>query len=967
MDTKKEFGLFVKSLLIIFALAFFISPVKAEDAAAENPAVESKPILISTVNIYNAKIAKYDQEKSELKIFFDIYNREKAQPQIMYAVQLIKEENGKQYLVDEKVYDKVISLSENQSVSESIIYPVPDYLSGKYKARIEIMNTRIFTMAITSAGEVDLKAKTAQYLEVVGSSCYLTVEGEKSGTKYSLRQGVDIADNEKLIGHCEVVNHYQTAIDFMPSFETHFRTLSGEVVSDNQESQIAMRLGKNEKNFFSFVLPKALKPQAYDATLVLKGENIVSNKIAFHYVLHGLSATVQNIRLDKDYYTKGETVKASFYWTASADGFPGSRMERTSMDGVILEVEIKNCSKKVAQSLNGQSAILNLEIPIEKDCFNPQAVVIIKDNNGNILDQNSFSIKSENISENVNISQPAISAEKIGGIKKIVLAIILALTLISLGVIFIKKRNAGFLRIFLLAFLATTILGTGEARADMVAIGSCDDGACVENLYYNINQTTYEKGDDILSEAHIPSYTGCKNGNSPDVWADVFFKSVEADSEVDQLLNKGSYDSYSTPISTKAPIVAGNYNAIFPTKTYTRYCQGPFVDSISCPHSSGESSETCALWGVHGYGCYVYTLNKDFGDSLAIPYTVLTIGSGSATLRAQVAGKGWVSSNPLGIRCGDDDGTIVKNCFAVFKEDILVSLTAHPSIGVTAINWTGCAEGPKDPITGIADTCFVKTKKDSSEKVSVEFVGGGEYKLTVYNKSQNGGSGAILDDILLKKCTTADGICIWEYPADTSVELTPKPDAVSFFVPWEKSDNTCGCSGTGACFCLMDKDQMVSGIFDKSVCNGFSVTLVAVPISGCVPLAVNLTANLSGGTGPFTYKYTCFAGDSVKTDNDGDGKFVCNYGSAGLYEPNIVVIDSSGCIINSTVSVFVTAPNYRCVSPCDSSNCGDTVPKSCCDLNYCGGACDSSKCAGGCPDITCPACPKSSGWKEVAP
>lgn len=944
----------VRSLLIVFALAFFIAPAKAEEVAPENQPAESKPILISTVNIYNAKIVKYDQEKSELKIFFDIYNREKAQPQIMYVIQLIKEENGKQYLVDEKLYDKVISLSENQASSEKITYPVPAYFNGKYKVFIRTMNAKGMDLSLAYVGEADLKAKTAEYLEAVNSSCYLTIEGEKSAVKYALRQGVDIAENEKLIGHCEIINHYSTAVDFTPFTETRFRTSSGEIVADKSADleKPVLHLEKNEKKLFSFVLPKALKPQAYDAMLVLKdnqGKNMISNKIAFHYVLRGLGATIQNLRLDKDYYSKGETAKISFFWTPSADSFPGSRLGETDFSRGALEMEIKNCSKKIIKDIDKQEVFLDLEIPIEKNCSNPQAIVAIKDKDGNILDQNIFDIKSENIPESANRLETF--TEKTGGVKSIIVVIVLALTIISLAIIFIKKRGAGSLGIFLLAFLALAASGTEKAKAETVAFG---DGGYWK-MTYNISCSTCPAGEDIIGSASV-DMTACSNhatGSSPVVFPDVFYKATKEPlaSEIQLIWKENTYADWAggNKGELPAPDITGIYDAVFPMKTYTPYCgewfYPPFGENKVCLYTA-------------------YDLFQDFGNSLAIPYKVPETGT---ALLAQVSGKGFVESeftiDDLKIQCGDFEGTALTDCYGLFEENTWVELTAYLGTGATAVDWTGCVayDPGKD---GIEEKCKVRMTRDNIEKVSVEFTGGETCALSVDNYSADGaGTGIITDNSSPANSCPTGPLCSWIYPLGAAVILNETPAGGSKFSEWGGVCESSGSNSTCTFACDETNKTAIAGFladvnYDLKVTNvsGGGTGTVSDGVSTCASGAtciwpysaganVNLTASPIGGSS-FVWSEDCIGSGACSVDMFQNRSVTATFGSA-----------PPPCV-----------PNYICIPPDCSGNCGKSLPQDCCETNCLPINCDPTKAkCGGCGNTTC-ACPKPSGnWKEVAP
>ncbi|HAI74042.1 MAG TPA: hypothetical protein DCS28_03340 [Candidatus Moranbacteria bacterium] len=990
METQKKrrFNLIAKSLLIVFALAFFVSPARAEDVVAGNSSDDSTPVIISTVNIYNAEIVKYDQEKSRLRILFDLYNREKAQPQIMYSVQLIKQDGENQYLIDEKVYDKIISLAEKQGVSESIAYPVPEYLSGKYKVFIKAMNIKGLIHSLAYVGEVDLAAKNTQYLEIANASCYLTIEGEESKTHYTLYQGVDIAENEKLIGNCEITNHFSTAVDFIPFFETHFRTVAGEIVSDNGENQTALHLEKNEKKLFSFTLPKALKPQAYDAQLALndaQSQKTISNKTVFHYVLHGLGATVQNLRLDKDYYAKGETAKVSFFWSASADGFANSRLGETKLENGTLNIEVENCSKKIIQSTDEQSNFIELEIPIIKDCVNPQVVAIIKDKDGNILDQNNFEMKSSDVFAGG--GEAKIQTEKISKTKTVVLIFVLLITVISLALIFIKKRNAGSLGIFLLFFLMIAATGTKEARAESVVIG--ED----ETVYYNIDKSFYLPGKDITATAGFNAYD-CSNTGAHYPFT-LSWRASEEDDEKTTIAYlyspHGSSPSYWVTEPKQVPFKGGNHHAFFPLKVYhyafpvTPIGGKPVVNAHSEVKKSGtfisQDFPEVALKFLSSSDCncyYDYDIQQEVCDTcvscisnakslfdnnlsackyigpgegscddylyycteadienyngLKILYKVLVAETG---LEVNTVGNGWVKSSPLGIRCGMDDEDQLKNCLSFFDVDTNVTLTADFDDGVTAINWTGCdSTSDSNDEDEIPEICTVKMEHETGIKeVKVDF--GGNYKLTVKNFN-NGGTGTVSDTAVpgnscgspSTQSQTVPKTCVWTYESGTSVNLKEVPTGTSIFDGWSSAASS--CDKNSSCSVTMDGNKTAGAVFSA-----------AIPFScaGSVP----------------------------------NGATKCAGDESGLTE-NISWTNVASCTDGKKCEYTIACvPNYLCVPEDCGAKCGlPTVSQNCCDSN-CGFGCKvPANCNGGagCPDkqITCDVCPEPSGnWIEVAP
>jgi len=386
--------------LFIFTMAFLNPTQAAENPAITQEAPEAQPILVATVNIYDAQIAS--QDNNNIKLTFDLSNREQTQPDIRYAVQLIKQDKESQIQMDEKIYPEIINLNENQTIKKEITYLAPQYLNGEYQIWLIAKNQNGLTLAMANPGKITLTGDN-QYVEILNETCYLKVEGETDDKRYTLVQGVDIKPEEKLIAYCDVTNHADKPLTFTPQFQTNHRTTFGQTVKADNEIQPTLTLNPNEKKQLYFNLPKPEKPQAYDATLTLQNSQnqAVSNQATFHYVLTGLSATIQNLRLDKDYYQKDTTAKASFFWSASADNFPDSRLGKTDNGKMLINLSIKNQKNETCSTLQKEldqnSAAADYDLPIAIDCPNPNITVSIQDEKGNVLDQKEYAIKSQNL------------------------------------------------------------------------------------------------------------------------------------------------------------------------------------------------------------------------------------------------------------------------------------------------------------------------------------------------------------------------------------------------------------------------------------------------------------------------------------------------------------------------------------------------------------------------------------------
>ncbi len=233
--------------------------------------------------------------------------------------------------------------------------------------------------------------------ELLTETCSLSVSGEKN-SKYNLSQGVDIASDENLTLNCSAVNSSSKAVTATPTFETHYRTIYGEIVPHTEVKNSPILFKAQEKKIVSILLPKALFPQAYDVKVLLNTGETNSNPIIVHYVIQGASATIQNFSLDANQYNKGDTANISILLSPSADSFPQNRAKSmgTLLSGATMSINISNdkgqsCVKKIEQDVS-DSFDKQILIPakINTTCNNYTANVLLKDANGNTLDEKSL-------------------------------------------------------------------------------------------------------------------------------------------------------------------------------------------------------------------------------------------------------------------------------------------------------------------------------------------------------------------------------------------------------------------------------------------------------------------------------------------------------------------------------------------------------------------------------------------------
>ncbi|MEI7709276.1 MAG: hypothetical protein WCI76_01010 [bacterium] len=457
------------------------------------------PQTVATVNIYNAKIDS--QNGNVFNLSFDISNRIGVQPNVKYSVILSTSTTTTQAVFDEHVYDEVLSLGENETIHKTITYTAPSVLSGKYDLMISSKNESGFPFALASLGKVTLVA-SASGVQIKNDTCYLTIQGEKGSPHYTLLQGVDVLPSETLVANCSVVNSSSSEITVTPKFTTTNRNAFGSVAPQEQSSLSSITLKAKESKIISLQIPKAINPQAYNTELVFTNSNgaSVSNEVAFHYVLRGMSATIQQATFDKDEYMAGDTARVSLIVSGTADSFVGSRITTpTSLTSASVQYSIMGdsgaCSVLATTVFALSKASLN--VPITADCVNPKLSVNVK-NNGAVIAEKDFSVATKNNNQGVIAvleNQPYIILLVVG-------LVVLALC------IWLLRRRSTMLAVFLLVIGGGLFMFGGSAKADTIIFGNPDSPEAYATI--NFSKSSYATNENVIVLGDVQSIT-CSN------------------------------------------------------------------------------------------------------------------------------------------------------------------------------------------------------------------------------------------------------------------------------------------------------------------------------------------------------------------------------------------------------------------------------------------------------------------------
>ncbi|MDD3662713.1 MAG: hypothetical protein PHT84_02510, partial [Candidatus Pacebacteria bacterium] len=487
-------------LKFLFIFVFFLgsSISWAEEIKDEIIPSSTGAVLLATVNIENPKIIS--QNGNTFEISFDLTNREIIQTGVKYSIKLLKETDKGQFLADDKVYPEKISLAENSRISKKISYVAPANLEGDFILVIESKNESGFPFGLTSVGKVSLTASQNSF-NVLPETCYLGVDTENNSKKYNLKQGIDILPSENILLNCVLENKKKEEISINPIFETFFRTIYGEKVEHGLIESKQFILKPEEKKNISVILPKALKPQAYDVKVSFESNGVESNGVVAHYVIRGISATIQNVSLDKDYYKKNEIANISLSWTPGADNFPNTRIKENSAvfeTKALISIFNKKgavCVEKEEYNLPQISIEPRVDIPVSviEKCKNPLVQISLVDSENNTLDEKNFSFETTTRGLNKNI---------------IILVIILVIVLFLFLIRYLKNKRLNKTAMFSLILLGF-ILPFSFVKADTYTLGDTN-GSFWAYVTIGIDKSEYEPNEKMIVSGNV-YYSACAN------------------------------------------------------------------------------------------------------------------------------------------------------------------------------------------------------------------------------------------------------------------------------------------------------------------------------------------------------------------------------------------------------------------------------------------------------------------------
>lgn len=364
---------FTSIFLIVVSLFSFSNLVLAQS---------TNGTTIATININDALITKQDDR--DFMLSFKISNKNGAQSQVRYSVKLLKMVSSGEIVIDEKIYDETLSIGANTDIEKNIRYSAPEFLPpGDYNLELESRNSSGLILGIALFGTVTLKGDMSNTVYIIPESCQFVDAEEK--VLSSSAQNIAIYPEDSLYLLCMVQSDIENPIVFEPSFITKKNSSFGEEVQVSQlnvgTTTIIRGLNKT-----IFTLPLSVIPGNYNLLIMFSSENkkIITNKITVNYLVLGDTGNIQNLVFNRTYYQKGDDALLQIYSTQSKDG----------EIKILLKNDKGECSLPLIKNTK-QFSILNISVPIIKNCNNPVANVELYVD-GKIVDSKSFSIISTN-------------------------------------------------------------------------------------------------------------------------------------------------------------------------------------------------------------------------------------------------------------------------------------------------------------------------------------------------------------------------------------------------------------------------------------------------------------------------------------------------------------------------------------------------------------------------------------------
>lgn len=434
-----------RAFLVIF---IFCSLSLANVLAAENnqmvSGIADQEKVDDSLYIYDVKIES--QKDNKIDVFFTLENKAKTKLNLHYNLSLVRADGSgpieRFFSANE---NKVFSVSPYEKISERLKFDAPDFYRGNYRVVVRIGSVSGLSYMGISENEVFLDG-SGEFIDL--SDCRVVVDTE-SDKDYDLQFGLVIKKGELGYVNCLAKNNSKEELKVNGSQDVYLRDEFSDFLKVVPDESAIYFLPGEEKNVTLPILGiDNLNPQAYTNVLNLLADGaVISNDIYIHYVVSGLSGSINKALLDKDYYQKDDTALLELGITDRADIYNGSRyLEKESDKGILkismFDKEGESCTEEDV-NLNDLKILDNnyhFSLKIQKECIDPSLKLNLTDKNGKDLAHLEAKIQSKNVPsgaigvENDNLLSNSFSVRNI-------LLILAGLLLVVVLIILMRKKK----------------------------------------------------------------------------------------------------------------------------------------------------------------------------------------------------------------------------------------------------------------------------------------------------------------------------------------------------------------------------------------------------------------------------------------------------------------------------------------------------------------------------------------------
>lgn len=287
---------------------------------------------------------------------------------------------------------------------------------------------------------------------------------------YGLTEAPISSPEHPAVGQCDIQNPNSKTVTVKYRTDYAIRHVDNYPESQklSQTSDTLLTFSPGQIKKVTFPLPSVSMPQVYEAKITLvdtEGQN-QSFPMLFRWTIKGSSSYIENITLDKDFYSKGEIAQIAISAYASMDLYwrTASGSAQTNIGTVLQNPQIRlslvdknqNLCGQITQTLPKADNInswgnLQLKAPIQTDCINPIAKATIL--NGN---QELATLNKQFLTSNISLSKLGSTTPSSPKKPVILISVILGVALVVITFFIYKKKSGGRLTIliFLLSVLA---------------------------------------------------------------------------------------------------------------------------------------------------------------------------------------------------------------------------------------------------------------------------------------------------------------------------------------------------------------------------------------------------------------------------------------------------------------------------------------------------------------------------------